>query len=210
MTHSSPVFVEVNVQDCFFTDWADLLDSSDAIAQTEQAYSSPSDAPVSDQTWEAWFQNWLSDLRSQLPESPSYELSLRLTSDAEIQTLNGQYRHKNQPTDVLAFAALEVNYPQLAEIQAEQPLYLGDIVISVETAQRQAAQFGHSLQNELAWLAAHALLHLLGWDHPDRANLTRMLKQQALLLQTVGIIIDYHQVEKSIQQAYQEAENCEV
>jgi probable rRNA maturation factor len=107
-----------------------------------------------------------------------------LTDDREIQSLNQNYRFKDQPTDVLAFAALEVDYPQFDELNAE-PLYLGDIVISVETADRQAQL--HSLETELAWLAAHGLLHLLGWDHPDDASLLRMLDQQQILLNQVGL-----------------------
>ncbi len=111
---------------------------------------------------------------------------------------------------MLAFATLEVDYPQFDTVDAMSPLYLGDIVISVETAQMQAIQFGHSLDQELAWLAAHALLHLLGWDHPDEKSLVRMLKQQESLLQTIGVTINYHQVEKSTRQKYLDAEVQEV
>jgi probable rRNA maturation factor len=68
-------------------------------------------------------------------------------------------------------------------------LYLGDIVISVETAYRQAQQQGHSLQTELAWLATHGLLHLLGWDHPDEESLQGMLYQQETLLKLVNLTI---------------------
>jgi probable rRNA maturation factor len=89
------------------------------------------------------------------------------------------------------------------------------MIISVETAQRQATQLGHSLEQELAWLAAHALLHLLGWDHPDEASLTRMLKQQQFLLHTVGLSIDSYQIdsyqiEKSAEQEYPDTEPCKV
>ena len=65
------------------------------------------------------------------------------------------------------------------------PLELGDIVISVETAARQASEHGHSLVQELQFLASHGLLHLLGWDHPDDASLAAMLaRQEALLAST--------------------------
>lgn len=141
---------------------------------------------ISAETWQDWFQRWLETLYPELPPADGYELSLRLTDDAEIQTLNEQYRHKNQPTDVLAFAALEAEIPLPEEMRLSLPLYLGDIVISIDTANRQATQQGHSLQTELAWLAAHGLLHLLGWDHPDEDSLTQMLSQQATLLQTIG------------------------
>jgi probable rRNA maturation factor len=127
-------------------------------------------------------------LQPELPPASAYELSLRLTDDTEIQTLNAQYRQKNQPTDVLAFAALEVDSPQLpSHLQLAMPLYLGDLVISVDTAYRQAQQQGHSLKTELAWLASHGLLHLLGWDHPDDESLMEMLARQKTLLQIVNL-----------------------
>jgi probable rRNA maturation factor len=129
-------------------------------------------------------------LPDEIPPAPMYELTLRLTDDSEIQQFNAQYRHQDKPTDVLAFAALEVESPLPPQVQAQMPLYLGDIVISVDTAARQAQQQGHSLQTELAWLASHGYLHLLGWDHPDDESLTRMLNQQVILLQEIGIVID--------------------
>ncbi|MBW4440740.1 MAG: rRNA maturation RNase YbeY [Plectolyngbya sp. WJT66-NPBG17] len=158
--------IEVSVQDCF---------------HQEQ--------PIQPETWEIWFSKWLELINPMQDEQPlhpheQYELSLRLTDDREIQSLNQNYRFKDQPTDVLAFASLEVDYPQIDELEAE-PLYLGDIVISVETADRQAPP--HNLETELAWLAAHGLLHLLGWDHPDDASLLRMLDQQQILLHAVGL-----------------------
>jgi probable rRNA maturation factor len=139
-------------------------------------------------TWQQWIQIWLKELHSIIAISEAYELSLRLTSDDEIQTLNNQYRHKNQPTDVLAFASLEVKVPQSSEkISANEPLYLGDIIISVDTAKKQARQNNHPLTVELAWLVAHGLLHLLGWDHPDEESLRQMLAQQETLLKLVGL-----------------------
>lgn len=202
----SPIHVDVNLQDYFF---AEALDEGDG-GETEETGSERSLAPISPETWETWFHQWLEALNPALSSHQAYELSLRLTDDAEIQSLNTQYLHKNQPTDVLSFPTLEVDYPQLAEEETTSPTYLGDIVISVETAHRQAAEFGHSLQHELAWLASHALLHLLGWDHPDEASLTRMLKQQVLLLQIVGLSIDYYQIEKLLKPDYLDTETCEV
>lgn len=157
--------VEVSVQDIF------------AASSQESA--------ISAEIWQEWFEKWLFMLQNDLPPADGYELSLRLTDDAEIQELNAAYRNKNQPTDVLAFAALEVEIPQSEEM-LRQPMYLGDIVISVDTASRQAVGQGHSLPTELAWLAAHGLLHLLGWDHPDDDSLSKMLSMQATLLEAVG------------------------
>jgi probable rRNA maturation factor len=174
-----PLEVELNFQAPFFVD-DKAPDASDN-----------SVGPIAEEVWQQWFEVWLDHL--QLNESPinSYELSLRLTNDSEIQALNASYRQKDQPTDVLAFAALEAGSPQPEEMLAEIPLYLGDIVISIETAQRQANERSHSLQHELIWLTTHGLLHLLGWDHPDEASFQSMVKQQEALLQTIGFKIQY-------------------
>lgn len=155
--------------------------------------SSPSMVmPLDDEaTWQQWFQAWLTHLQVDLSPCGCYELGVRLTDNAEIQSLNATYRQQDQPTDVLAFAALEADLPYSDAMLAEIPIYLGDVVISVETAQDQALERGHSLTEELVWLATHGLLHLLGWDHPDETGLERMLKQQEDLLQTVGFKIQY-------------------
>lgn len=87
-----------------------------------------------------------------------FEVALRLTTDAEIWALNRDYRKKNKPTDVLAFAQRE------GPSAALHPTLLGDIVISVETARRQARR---GLEKELLHLASHGLCHLLGYDHRD-------------------------------------------
>lgn len=152
--------------------------------------SSRRDGAIASLTWEEWFELWLESLQPQLPPAKAYELSLRLTDDEEIKSLNHQYRHQDKPTDVLAFAALEVDFPHFEQMRSHLPLYLGDIVISVDTATRQAATHGHTLQTELAWLAAHGLLHLLGWDHPDDDSLMQMLERQAVLLRLIGLAID--------------------
>jgi probable rRNA maturation factor len=143
---------------------------------------------VSEERWYMWFSQWLTLLAVKLPRALSYEIGLQLTNDAQIQELNAQYRQKDQPTDVLAFAALENNFPCTEEMLTSQPLYLGDIVISIDTAIRQAQEREHNLTTELAWLSAHGLLHLLGWDHPDEQSLIEMLNKQSMLLKSVGIV----------------------
>jgi probable rRNA maturation factor len=129
------------------------------------------------------FETWLAQPDPGLPAASGYELSLRLTDDAEIQLLNSQYRQLDQPTDVLAFAALENDMPQIKGM----PVYLGDIIISVDTAQRQAIAYQHSLTEELGWLASHGFLHLLGWDHLDESSLQEMLQRQEQLLGTINL-----------------------
>ncbi|MGI8503736.1 MAG: rRNA maturation RNase YbeY [Hassallia sp.] len=157
---------------------------------TEVVNVGEAEIEISAEIWSSWFDRWFQILQPDISPKSILEIGLRLTDDGEIQALNAQYRQQNKPTDVLSFATLEVDFPQSQEISGGMPLYLGDIVISVDTAKRQAQQQEHSLSTELAWLAAHGLLHLLGWDHPDEETETRMLKQQAILLKAIGIAID--------------------
>ena len=73
-------------------------------------------------------------------------------------------------------------------LQQATTLELGDIVVSVPTAARQAIEQGHSLERELQWLVSHGLLHLLGWDHPDEATLNAMIAcQERLLAMAVNV-----------------------
>lgn len=166
--------IELSVQDKYW---------SEAVAGGSQGEA------IAAEVWEKWFETWLERLQDRLPEACGYELSIRLSGDREIQALNAQYRHQDKPTDVLSFAATEAEYAVSELLGEEMPLYLGDIMISVDTARRQAQSQGHPLQIELAWLAAHGLLHLLGWDHPDEESLTRMLNEQETLLQAVGLAL---------------------
>jgi len=92
------------------------------------------------------------------------ELSILLCDDETIHALNRDYRQKDRPTDVLAFAMRE---GQGAELH---PDVLGDVVISIDTARRQAASAKRSIAHEVTFLLAHGLLHLLGLDHRTRAE----------------------------------------
>ena len=144
--------------------------------------------------WQALLGDWLGQLSPELPaelRAPAYSLGLLITDDRSIAVLNGEWRQQEGPTDVLAFAAQEAPLPPgaLAELGEAEPLELGDIVISLETAARQAQEHDHDLERELRFLASHGLLHLLGWDHPDAASLERMLARQELLLVQAGVPI---------------------
>lgn len=147
----------------------------------------PEAGVISAAEWESWFTQWGQQMSLTGSPMGAYELSIRLTSDAAIADLNQQFRQLDRPTDVLSFAALETDFPQIDELLATEPLYLGDIIISLDTAAAQAAAAGHSLRWETAWLAAHGFLHLLGWDHPDDASLAVMLDKQSELLAAAGL-----------------------
>ena len=144
--------------------------------------------------WQALLGDWLGQLSPELPaplRHPAYSLGLLITDDRSMAVLNREWRQQEGPTDVLAFAAQEAPLPPdaLAELGEVEPLELGDIVISLETAARQAQDHDHDLARELRFLACHGLLHLLGWDHPDAASLERMLARQELLLVKAGVPI---------------------
>ncbi len=104
------------------------------------------------------------------------ELSLVLCDDAFIHALNRDYRGKDSPTDVLAFAQRE------GEGADPEDLTLGDVVISIPTAARQAAQRDHSTAREVQVLLVHGFLHLLGYDHGDDAEEAEMQAAATKLL----------------------------
>jgi probable rRNA maturation factor len=104
------------------------------------------------------------------------EVSFLLTDDDRVHQLNKIYRKKDRPTDVLAFAMREGEFGGLAgEV-------LGDVIISVPTARRQAEEAGKDVLEEVTMLAAHGLLHLLGWDHDTPAKDRRMKAETDRLL----------------------------
>jgi len=105
------------------------------------------------------------------------EVSILLTDDGSISVLNEQYRGIDGPTDVLSFSQHEGE----DEFASEENL-LGDVVISVETARRQAAEQGNELDSEIDMLVAHGLLHLLGYDHAEPEDAKVMFARQDEIL----------------------------
>lgn len=105
------------------------------------------------------------------------EVSILLTGDEAIRELNSRYRGIDAPTDVLAFSQLEGE-----EFAQEGEAVLGDVVISVETAARQAMEHGHTLDDEMDILLVHGILHLLGYDHETPEDEKRMFERQRELV----------------------------
>ena len=114
------------------------------------------------------------------------ELSVAIADDAIIRELNMEFRQKDAATDVLSFPANDVTKP-LKEMMDEgfEPEigeggapFLGDIVISTDTAARQAEEYGNTLQEEMCFLAVHGTLHLLGYDHIEPADEEIMREKQ--------------------------------
>jgi probable rRNA maturation factor len=108
---------------------------------------------------------------------PDASVSITLVGDATIRKLNREYRQKDRPTDVLSFPLGD---------GAQQKL-LGDVVISVATAKRQAAEYDATLEHELERLLIHGMLHLLGHDHHKRDERARMEREERRLARAIGM-----------------------
>ena len=115
------------------------------------------------------------------------ELSVTFTDNEGIRAINAEYRGIDAPTDVLSFPLTDyegVDFPV-----ADEPCSsLGDIVISLERANEQAEQFGHSFEREVAFLTVHSMLHLLGYDHvnSDEED-AEMRRRQREILESMGL-----------------------
>lgn len=110
------------------------------------------------------------------------EVDITIVDDAEIHTLNRDYRNVDRSTDVLSFALDEESEEEPELVGGPEEHLLGDIIISAETAARQAEEFGHGLEREIVYLAVHGLLHLSGYDHMNDADkaVMRAKEEEAL------------------------------
>ena len=116
------------------------------------------------------------------------EVSLTFTDNEGIRSLNNEFRGIDKPTDVLSFPLTDY---EGSEFPFDEPeLCLGDIVISLERAQEQAQEFGHSYEREVAFLTVHSMLHLLGYDHvnSDEEDI-EMRRRQREILERMGITV---------------------
>ena len=117
---------------------------------------------------------------------PAFEVSVLITTNQMIKKLNLKYRKLNKPTDVLSFPAYSKQ--ELIKLKASKQMSnLGDIVIAHQLAKSQAAEYGHSLKREISFLFVHGLLHLLGYDHNNKADEKKMFKLQDKILNSLGI-----------------------
>jgi probable rRNA maturation factor len=107
-------------------------------------------------------------------------LTVVITDDDEIQSLNRQFRDTDAPTDVLSFAD---DAPNPAFVHApDEPPYLGDVILSFPRARAQAAEQGHSVEREVRLLVVHGVLHLLGYDHSEPDGEAAMWARQGAIL----------------------------
>ncbi|MBQ4137331.1 MAG: rRNA maturation RNase YbeY [Clostridia bacterium] len=115
----------------------------------------------------------------------STEVSVTLTDDEEIREINNEHRGIDSATDVLSFPQYDSS--ELDEFGLDDDIVLGDIVISCERAREQSLEYGHSYTRELAFLAVHSVLHLLGYDHISEDEEKVMCELQEYILDSIGI-----------------------
>ncbi|NLK75210.1 MAG: rRNA maturation RNase YbeY [Clostridiales bacterium] len=126
------------------------------------------------------------------------EISVIFTNDKGIREINMEYRGIDEPTDVLSFPMIEYESPgDFSRLEEEHEdcfnpetgeLILGDIVISVERALQQAKEYGHSVEREVAFLTAHSMFHLFGYDHMEDEERLVMEQKQREVLERLNIL----------------------
>ena len=122
-----------------------------------------------------------------LPAGP-VEVSLVLADDHRVRELNREWRGKDSPTNVLSFPAYDEDQPDLPE---GAPLLLGDIVLAFETCRREAMAEAIAIDDHMAHLVVHGVLHLLGYDHMDDEEAAEMEALEIAVLSQLGIANPY-------------------
>ena len=129
------------------------------------------------------------------------EVNVILLDDEDIRRINNEFREMDNPTDVLSFPTIEFNtagdFDSVAETLDENEaeffnpdtgeLMLGDMIISVDKVKAQAKEYGHSVKRELAFLVAHSMFHLFGYDHMTETEAREMESEQESVLTKLGI-----------------------
>ena len=120
------------------------------------------------------------------------EINVLFTDNAGIQEMNKEYREIDRPTDVLSFPMFEYDengeiIEEFADFNKKGELLLGDIVISLEHAEKQAQEYGHSYMREVGFLTVHSMLHLFGYDHMNEEDEKEMFSYQEEILNEMGL-----------------------
>ncbi|MCE7796079.1 rRNA maturation RNase YbeY [Sphingobium sufflavum] len=127
-----------------------------------------------------------------LTHPATFELSVKLADDAEVQALNAAYRNKDKPTNVLSFPMLQPDFMEATAMADDGEILVGDIVLAQETCAREAAEKGVSVTDHAVHLMVHGVLHLLGYDHvEDEAEAEAMEAMETAALASLGIADPY-------------------
>lgn len=126
-----------------------------------------------------------------LLDEDGYSANLIITNDEEIREINKEQRNIDRSTDVLSFPTWNFSEPCVCDEdmfeEEDGTVFLGDIIISADTAKRQALEYGHSLLREVAFLSVHSVLHLVGYDHIEEGDREVMEEKQREIMDLLGI-----------------------
>jgi probable rRNA maturation factor len=157
--------------------------------------------PLWEGTAEAWTARAEAAARAAVQQTPhgemlthpaAYEISVKLTDDAEVQALNATYRNKDKPTNVLSFPMLQPGFMEATGMADDGEILVGDIVLAYETCAREAGEKGVSVTDHASHLMVHGVLHLLGYDHvDDEAEAQEMEEMETRALAQLGIADPY-------------------
>ncbi len=118
------------------------------------------------------------------------EVSVTFTDNEQIHALNRKFRQVDRPTDVLSFPLFDYDGESEEPPVDELVGMLGDIVLSLEMAEHQAEEYGHSFEREVAFLCVHSMLHLLGYDHEtDEEDEADMRQRQSAIMEAMGLSV---------------------
>ncbi|HVH02656.1 MAG TPA: rRNA maturation RNase YbeY [Amaricoccus sp.] len=120
-----------------------------------------------------------------------HEIGLLACDDARMAELNGQFRDRPQPTNVLSWPAFAGEVPQAAGLPGEGPLFIGDLALGYETCAAEADAAGIALADHAAHLVVHGVLHLLGYDHAEDPEAERMETLETKVLASMGVANPY-------------------
>jgi len=122
-------------------------------------------------------------------EDKNLYINIMLTNPEEIRKYNKQYRNIDKSTDVLSFPMFEKEEVEQIRQNGNQ-IYevLGDIIISIEQVEKQAIEYGHSFERELAYMVVHGFYHLMGYDHIEEKDKTEMRKKEEYILNELKIV----------------------
>ena len=145
-----------------------------------------------DELLEAIRKTILSCLEYQCFNTPC-EVNVTLTDNEKIREINRQFRNIDAATDVLSFPMLDMLEGRLISCEGDVDLdngllLLGDLVISLERASSQAIEYGHTFLREIAFLTAHGIFHLMGYDHMDSEQEKNMFGRQEAVLEKLGFV----------------------
>ncbi len=121
-------------------------------------------------------------------KTSQFYISITLTNNENIRKINNEYRKIDKETDVLSFPMFEKeDLDKIIKQETEYQDVLGDVIISLETVEKQRVEYGHSFERELAYMLVHSFYHLMGYDHIDENDKKKMREKEEIVLKNLDI-----------------------